>query len=231
MFMLGDKAYYYGVMMGDGFFVEKPHGCYVMLKAIDFDFVITWRNCVERLYNDKYSIYNVKPEGKNRQLLYLCKVYGKEKIKEFKELTHNRTEVPNFVKDGDNATKTYFLQGLMDSEGYVTLCLNSLKQSHIGLYFANTSSWTKDVWHLFNSLNVKTTKLYRRKMKDGRKDVFYFKIHIQDYLAKGLSFNIERKRKRLEFISKILNDYTCNYKGANYKKALSRRDSLALMET
>lgn len=217
--LLGDKAYHYGVMLGDGYFQENKHGYYMLLKVIDKDFITFWRDCIERLYGERYSIYDLKPEKENRQRLYLCKVYCKERINEVNQLTHDRTELPNFVLDGDKEVKKSFIQGLMDSEGYITLSLSPIKQNHIGLYFANTSRWTKDLWHLFKTLNIEVSDLKIRRMKDGRKDVYWFKINILDYVNSGLSFNIQRKKRRLDFVTQILNDYTHNYKGRRYSLA------------
>lgn len=221
--LLRDKAYHYGVMLGDGFFSKTKNGFYIMLKVIDKDFVTFWRNCIERMYGKQYSIYEMKPEKETRQKCYLCKVYGKDKVDEVEELTHNRTEIPNFVFDGDKEVKKSFIQGLMDSEGYITTSFSPIKDTHIGLYFANTSRWTKDFWHLFKSLNIEVSDLKLRKMKDGRKDLYWFKINILDYVNSGLSFNIFRKRRRLEWIFKILNDYTHNYKGRRYSLAISEK--------
>jgi len=222
--MTRDKAYFYGVFLGDGF-LGKARGQYrfIALKAVDPDFVRTWRDCVERLYGKELKIYTMKPDKPNRQSLYLCKFFNGEVIDELRKLTHEKTEIPNFVHDGDVNIKKAFIQGLMDSEGYVKLSLSPIKQNDIGVYFAATSSWVKDLWHIFSEIGIEVSKIHIRKFKDGRKNVYWFKINILDYIASGLTFNIERKRKRLRFISEILNDYTRNYKG--------RRYSLALQET
>lgn len=219
--MLVDKAYHCGVMLGDGFYAKK-NPIYIMLKAIDKDFVETWRDVIKRMYGKEYAIGTMKPEGEKRSLLYFCKVYGKEKVEEIKQLTIDRTIIPNFVHDGNDEVLKSFIQGLMDSEGYITISLSAIKQCHIGLYFANTSRWTKDLWHLFKKLNIEISDLKIRKMKDGRKDLYWFKINFLDYLKVGLSFNIERKKARLKFVSRIFNDYTHNYKWYRY----CRRDSL-----
>ena len=228
--LLNDVAYFYGVMFGDGFIGRnKDNSVYFMLKTIDKDFVEFWRNCGERLYGKAYSVYTQKPERPNRNIAYVSKIYGGDKVKDFLQSTKDRTEIPNFIFDGDEVCKKSFIQGLMDSEGYVTLSLSPVKQSHIGLYFSCTSKWTKDFWYIIKNLGIEVSDLYIRKMKDGRKDVYNFKINILDYVNSGLSFNILRKKRRLEFITKILNDYTHNYKGENYTQP-NRRYSLNSIE-
>lgn len=222
--LLNDMAYHFGVMLGDGYIGKNHKGqpTYFMLKSIDEDFLEFWRNCIERIYGKAYSIYTQKPEGPNRNVCYVCRVYGGERVKEFLHLTKDKSEIPNFIFDGDDDSKKSFIQGLMDSEGYITLSLSPIKDQHIGLYFANTSRWTKDFWHIVKKLGIEVSDLHLRKMKDGRKDVYNFKLNILDYVNAGLSFNILRKRRRFEFITKILNDYTHNYKGFKYTQPCRR---------
>lgn len=210
--ILDDLGYYYGVFLGDGFVSQG----YVQIKAIDKEFVEAWRDCVKRIYGKEYSLYYVKPESKARQAQWICKMYGQDKVNHLQEVTHMKTEIPNYVKDGSRKVKISFIQGLMDSEGWVSLSLSSLKQSNIGLNFANTSSWTKEVWHIVRELGIKTTEIVRRKFKDGRKDIFSFKLDLLEYVSCGLGFNMPRKQRRLDFIVKILNDYTREYHGQKY---------------
>jgi len=215
---MDSKAYVYGVILGDGFFGyrgkkdDSQLPDYLMLKACDFDFVEKFRCEVERLTSKKYSIYKVSKGNKKRNALYLCKCYAQEIAKEAFEITRGKEVIPDFIVNGSRETQISFLQGLMDSEGYITCSFNSIKQSHIGLHFACTSSWTKSIWHMFQDLGVGVSKLYTRRFKDGRRPVLYFKINIEQYIKCGLGFNIQRKQRRLDFISKILRDYTHTYK-------------------
>lgn len=222
--MIKDKAYLYGVILGDGFFGKeswKKEGyAYLLLKSIDIEFVEKFRSVVQNLTGKQYSIYKNtdKGDGKKRQPCHLCKCYAKELVTELVAFSNNKTEIPNFIKDGDSEIKLAFIQGLMDSEGYITMSISSLKQWNVGIYLACTASWMKDVYRFFKECDIKTSDLSIRKMKDGRKDVFWFKIDIQDYIDKGLSFCMTRKKSRLEFIAKILRDFTSSYKMA-YKIA------------
>lgn len=219
-----DKAYLYGVLLGDGFYGNQHKSKhpekydYVMLKVIDIEFAEKFQATVERLTGKKYSIYKMPSGRKTWQDLYLCKCYAPWLVEESLFVTKNRTEIPNFVQDGDVQTKVAFIQGIMDSEGYLTMSISPLKSWHVGIYVACSSAWMKDLWHMFSDLGIKTGKLLRTVMKDGRKTMYSFKIDIFDYQEKGLSFAMKRKRDRLEFVSRILRDYTCSYKEA-YKNA------------
>lgn len=208
-----------GVLLGDGFFGKNKNGthAYLMLKSVDKDFVVKFKETVSAITGKEYSIYTRDPKKKNWNVLHICKCYDPELVAEFKDMTRNKTVVPNSILDGEENTQIAFLQGLMDSEGWISVQLRPMKQSQITLAFANTSSWTKDVWHLFRKLGIEVSKLYRSS-KPNKKELYWFKINIVDYLKKGLSFNIERKRNRLEFVSRILNDFTCNYGKDAYKR-------------
>lgn len=212
-------AYLCGVILGDGYYGKNSReGAnakykYVMLKSVDSDFLDKFVKTIEVLTGKKYAIYQtVDKANKNRKPLHICRCYSPELVNETVFLTRNKTEIPNFVIDGDCEDKKQLIQGLMDSEGYITFSLNPLKQSSISLWFANTSDWSKDFWYLVQSIGINVSKLYLRKMKDGRKNVHYFKIDILDYVNSGLSFNIKRKSERLDYIANILRDYMRRYK-------------------
>lgn len=209
-----EEAYIYGVFLGDGFLGknQKKEYKYIMLKTVDKEFVERFIESLDVVFGYRPNIYTMNPYNSNANLLYACKAFIPGEVNNIVERTKGKTEIPNFVKGGDEYTKKAFIQGLMDSEGYITISLSTLKSSAIGLFFASTSSWVKDFWHLVRSVDIGVSKLYIRKMKDGRKDVFWFKLDILDYVNSGLSFNINRKKHRLDFVVKILRDYMHNYK-------------------
>lgn len=210
-----NKAYLYGVLLGDGFYSKNKKGNYeyVMLKTIDKDFAEKFQEVVENIIGKKYSVYSCKPSKPKEKPFYICKCYASELVKESMELTKNKTEIPNFVKDGDSEIKKSFLQGIMDSEGWVSFTASSLGRWNASISFGVTSSWSKDAWYMFRELGIGVSKFYRRNFrKENRKDLLWFTIDILDYVNSGLTFNIRRKRERLEYIAQILRDYTHRYK-------------------
>lgn len=216
-----DRGYYYGVILGDGFYEAAPKcsSPYVMLKAADRDFVEYWAACVSRLCGKQYSVYMnsaSKNDGKHRALWH-CKVYNKELLAETIMVTADKTIIPNGIKSGKKEVKMQFLQGLMDSEGFVTMTLTPLKGSNLRLEFGVSEPWCKEVRELFGEVGILTTPVTRRKFAptkwcpNQRREYFQFRIDILDYVNAGMTFNIERKRHRLEYITHILRDFTRNY--------------------
>ena len=116
-----NRAYFYGVYLGDGF-IEKNN---VMLKTVDADFVKKWQIIVEAMTGKQYAMYKESGKG-NHKDIWRCKIYCPWLVKEAIELTHNKSEIPNFIYDGDVEIQKAFLQGLMDSEGHISVTLNPL---------------------------------------------------------------------------------------------------------
>lgn len=215
-----DRGYCYGVLMGDGFY-EKPTPprtpARVMLKAVDLDFVEYWRDTIARLCGKSYSIAVYKYHNSKRRDLYYCRVYAPEFAIESLNLTKGKTVIPNEIKFGGTEVKKGFLQGVMDSEAWITAKLVCFGPSRIQMTVGVTDPWLIDLHKMFEELNIPTGKILTRKFKDNpkylksRKDLFYFDIDILSYIEAGLGFNIKRKADRLVWCSRILRDYTRDY--------------------
>jgi hypothetical protein len=215
-----DLSYHYGVFMGDGFTERYKPGSsvvYIGLKAIDKDFVEHYQAVMFRLTG---QLYKMRIEGEtkpNRHPRFRCRVGNRELV----ELTRNETAlketIPASVMNGTLDMKKSFIQGVMDSEAWISCSLNPIGPSSIQLSVGVTSSWIKQLHQLFAEVGVSTTKIGTRIHKDDpkylkpRKDFHSFSIHIQEYVDAGLSFNIKRKRDRLEYCSRILRDFTREY--------------------
>ena len=224
-----DRAYYYGVLLGDGFYGQPspPSGsAYVMLKAIDQDFVKKWQAVLKKLTGKSYSIFKTQPKTKNRRPIYACKCYNKALVDESIEVTKGKTVVPNGILMAAPLIQKAFLQGLMDSEAYINVKLQSLGACTIQMTFGVTDLWIHDVHKMFNELGITTSKMYFRKFKNEpkylkpRKTLLYFNIDILEYINAGMGLSIKRKADRLRYCSQILRDYTRNYpRYADYYEA------------
>jgi intein/homing endonuclease len=214
-----DRGYYYGVILGDGFYEQTPSGTppYIMLKACDKDFVEYWTGCVNRITGGNYTVGKNAPGSPKHRAAYRCKSYNKELVAETVETTRGKTIIPNGIKTAGISVKKAFLQGLMDSEGFIRMSLSPLKASTVSLEFACTEPWVPEVREMFGEVGILTTPVTRRKFKEDpkyqkiRKDLLSFKIDILEYVDAGMKFNIKRKQDRLEYISQILRDFTRDY--------------------
>lgn len=217
---MSDMAYHFGVFMGDGFVERYKPGssvCYIGLKAIDKDFVEHYQQVLFRLTGKLYKLHAESPESANRHTRWRCRVGYRELVEKTLSDTQRKLKIPDWIMMGDSEEKRAFIQGVMDSEAWISCTLQALGPSRVQMSVGVTSDWIHSLHKLFSELNVETTKVYTRKFKDSpkylkpRRDFYSFDIDIVQYVDAGLTFNILRKRHRLEYCSRILRDFTRDY--------------------
>lgn len=245
-----DRGYFYGVLLGDGHINytkndienlrdrEERRGPILELRTVDYEFVEAWRDSIESITGFKYKISKHSPgrlQDKHKQQ-FKVRIARQDLVQEAEEITKHKTIIPKEILNASDKIKKAFVLGLMDSEGWVNFYLSGgLKMNDMTLGFGCGDPWFGDFYSLVNSLGIKTSKVYKRKPTRNKKGELLkplrlFKLDIPSYLRAGLSFTIKRKADRLEFCSRILNDYTCNY--PRYEDYyLGGRYSLAYMET
>lgn len=223
-------GYFYGTLLGDGHINYTPRslesasdpknrrGPMLMLKVTDLDFIEKWRDAVLVLTGFNYKISKHNPgtgSGAHRQQ-YKLRVANRELVDRAEFETAHKTRIPDCILNGSRNTKIAFVQGLMDSEGWVNVILQSLGHCDFTLGFGCTDVWFDDFYALVQSLGVKTSKIYKRERvskKNGElgRQLHLFKLDFRDYKNAGLDFSIKRKSDRLAFALRILNDYTQDY--------------------
>lgn len=225
------RGYFYGVLLGDGHINytqrslenaadnKNRRGPMLMLKCCDYEMIDAWRDSIKEITGFGYKISKHNPgvnsHGKRKQ--YKLRVSERLLVDEAQELTAHKTIIPNEIWSGSGDVKKAFIQGLMDSEGWINFFLSDgLKHCDMTLGFACADPWFDDFYRLVNAVGVETSKIYNRKpafKKNGEKckPLRLFKLSIHGYINAGLSFTIKRKRDRLEFCSRILNDYMRDY--------------------
>jgi hypothetical protein len=237
-----DMAYHLGVYMGDGFLERyyRPNSrcTYIGLKSIDLDFVQHWVNVMERLTGKRYAIHTEKAQTVKHNVRYRARAANKELVEMTLLMTGEKTKVPDEILHGEPEVKKAFLQGLMDSEAWISAILKPLGMSYISLSFGVTDHWCKEVEMLFNELGIETSKMQHKKSyihpisKTPRKEFFAFNIHVLQYVDAGMGFTMKRKQDRLNYCTTILRDHTRNYPSyADYlpkgKAAQRRLDDMA----
>lgn len=220
-----NRGYFYGALLGDGHIhytkraFENGKGPMLMLKVCDYDFIDAWKNAIKEITGFDYKISKHNPgvnsHGKRQQ--FKLRVSLRWLVDEAENITKHKTEIPLSVLNGSLDVKKSFITGLMDSEGWINFCLSGgVGQNDMTLGFACGDPWFEDFYHMVQSLGVKTSKIYKRppvKKKNGEdgKILHLFRMDIPSYINAGLGFSIKRKADRLEYCSRILNDYTLNY--------------------
>ena len=217
---MDDLSYHYGVFMGDGFTENYKPGSsvvYIGLKVIDKDFVEHYQDVMERLTGQRYKMRFEKAKSPRHNPRFACRVGNRILVEKTRGDTAMKSIIPASVMNGTAAMKKGFIQGVMDSEAWITCSLNPIGTSNIQLSVGVTDDWIKQLHQLFLEVGVTTTKIGTRKYAHDpkylkpRKDFHYFSIHILEYVEAGLGFNIKRKQDRLEYCSRILRDFTREY--------------------
>jgi hypothetical protein len=225
------RGYFYGVLLGDGHICTTPkrlseaqrtkgrHGPFLMLKCCDIEMIEAWRDAIEDMVGFRYAISRHNPgQGTGaRRVQWKIRPSNPTLVMEAETETQHKTIIPPKILNAKAETKIAFVQGLMDSEGWINCLLSGgIGQCDMTLGFGCADPWFEDFYRLVQSLGVLTSKIYKRPpaiKKNGEpgKPLCLFKIDIQSYLNAGLSFTIQRKKDRLAFCSHILNDYTRDY--------------------
>lgn len=224
-------GYFYGVLLGDGHINytrrsleaaedrANRRGPMLMLKVADRDFIEAWAETIRSLTGFDYKISKHNPgngSGAHRPQ-YKLRVANRDFVDVAERETAHKTKIPDGVVNGSREVQIAFVQGLMDSEGWINFYLSGgIGMNDMTLGFGCAALFFDDFYQLVQSLGVKTSKIYKRKLARKKnsemgKQFRLFKMDIPSYINAGLGFTIKRKADRLAYCSHILNDYTHHY--------------------
>jgi len=191
-----ELAYVLGVILGDGHVSQRR----VILSATDKDFVITFKNNLEKWSGYKTRFFSrfikLDKKIKNRKIQwvnYLDSVKIEYFIKNF-----------NYEKIKDDQNKISFIKGFFDSEGHFSKDYELIAYNKDITKLNLISSFLSDLG-LENKINTYTTK----NINGNNIHYSYLKIIGKSrYLFyQKIGFSIQRKQRRLkEWIKKIGKD-------------------------
>lgn len=200
-----NQAYLIGAYLGDGSisFVEKYHNYFFSLNAIDEDFVRRVAMCLTDYFGKKPSIFIDESGGgwkkRGTKPLWKTVVYGKAKCQELRDITHDKTVIPEVIFKAPKTHQKAFIAGVMDSEGYVGkhyYAPQDRTQWLMGI--ASADVWLEDFMELLSKHHVKYGKRYKEKqIKPWHKPKFRYKINTMSWIKSGCYFTIQRKNDRL----------------------------------
>ena len=192
-------SYVVGVYFGDGCVTHRKFNadgtenrCFA-LQVIDRDFRdYTAAEAAKAFPEATIYPFDTFREGKGN--IYMLRV---ERVGEFIErITGKRTLIPNFVYEDANIRP--FLEGLLDSEGWVT-DTTYLRKNEIScvIGFAITSELAHEFKNMLESIGVKVGKIGTKKLPSGRiaKQMHF---NTASFLDSGLSFHCWRKQRKIE---------------------------------
>lgn len=198
-------AYIIGVYFGDGYTAssywkgQPIHSKMFRLCVIDKDFRDYCAECCKDAFvARKTTLFETIKNGK---MFYGLQVAGYGNYIEL--VTGKRTLTPNFIYT-NNDTKKAFVEGLLDSEGWVQMQIGKKGTSvntHIG--FAITSEIVHELKNILESIGVKTGKV-STYTKDRKKALKQLNINVKSFIDSGLVFHCKRKQARIDAFKMIL---------------------------
>lgn len=192
-------AYLLGVYLGDGCVTNTGRYPMFRLNTIDADFAEATKSALADL-TDRHvgiSVYAVKKSSKPNHDLHCG---DPEICANLKEVTQDKQIIPLFVFEWPKELRMSFVEGIMDSEGYVAE--NKRWDTACSRYFMGFKScdvWVNDFHKILTGLGVRTGVITAEKpRKEGYKTPYRFYIKMQSWVDSGLKFNIARKQNRVD---------------------------------
>jgi len=186
-----DFSYLIGSLLGDGCLYVGKNTYQFSITSEDYDFCEECQRITNHIFNKRGRIKTIEKGGKiSYHQLVVC---SKGIVYFLKEITNNKNKIPDFVYINKKFTKS-FIQGLMDSDGWISKVNPSDGYIRYRVGFKNISDWSCEFRNMFDCLNVRTGKM--RKVSNIRsiKEAFSFTINTFDYCDK-INFRIKRKKK------------------------------------
>ena len=192
-------AYLLGVYLGDGCVSEQRTSLVFKLGAIDRDFVEKTSEILKELTGKNANICQLT-EKRSINQPYSTSCYDKDLCNHLRESTKNKTVIPDYVNGWPLENKIAFIEGLMDSEGFVAENRRwEPARSRYFMGYKSCDAWVPDFIRILESVGVKIGKVRQEKpRKEGYKVPTGFNIKIQSWIDSGCRFNIKRKQDRVD---------------------------------
>lgn len=195
-----ELSYLLGVYFGDGCVTLRranidgsDNRCFA-LQVIDEDFRdYVAEACRKSFPNSRVYSFSGHREGKGMIHALRVGLVGEW----FETVTGKRTVIPNSVYQSKESTKR-FLEGLMDSEGWVTDTTHLSKgYIYLQIGFSSTLDLSAEFKRMFESVGISTGKMHSRTIKSGKASKT---IHLnsKDWLSSDLEFHCWRKQRKVE---------------------------------
>lgn len=185
-----DVSYLIGAFLGDGSIYENKGSFQFSITSSDYGLCFECQRISFNLFGKGGRIKEVRKD--NKFSYYQLVICSKNIVNFFREMTKKRLFIPKFVYINNLTTKA-FIQGLMDSDGWICKVNPSDGYIRYRVGFKNISNWTNEFREMFDLFNVKAGKV--RRVKNGEnKEAFCFTVNTQDYCEK-IGFRIDRKQE------------------------------------
>ena len=193
-------SYVVGVYFGDGcvthrkFNKDGSENRSFALQAIDKDFRDFTAAKFSEAFPDKTG-YCFDYDRPGKGMIYAFR--GERAGQHLEAIAGKKTIIPNFVYQSRQNTAA-FIEGLLDSEGWVT-DTTYLKKNEIAclIGFAITSELAHEFKTMLEGLGVKVGKVHTKTLPSG-KVAKQMHFNTASFLESGLTFHCWRKQRKVE---------------------------------
>lgn len=194
-----DFAYLLGVYFGDASVVKRTENCYTFtIEAIDRDFLERVSRELNSYTGKKVNIFERKRKTGRGNIMYGITCSQGLTFKQFLDDTSHGKFIPDYVYSWSEDNRIAFIEGVLDSDGWVSVRKNPSGISQFRMGYGTTYSWTLDIKTLMEGLGLVCLKTIEYKMKNQKK-LIRFGITMKSFVTSKLKFTSKRKQ------SKVLN--------------------------
>lgn len=204
-------AYIIGAFLGDGSIYQRFHTVKgkrysektFILKAVDKDFIDKSAEMLKRngkIVNVKKWKVPICKEG----IIWGIQVWGTI-VKFLENETNFKSEIPDWIKNGNKEIKVDFLNGIFDAEGCVgkSKSPRNLSGYRYVIVFTNGDKWSDDAMEIAKSIGLQVNGKYELKNKNLTRPCYHWNINVVSFIKSPLRFSIKRKQERLEEFRKL----------------------------
>lgn len=194
-----DYAYIIGVFLGDGSIgTDKRTFC---LQSIDKDFCETTEKSILKMTYSTPRIVQMNRLTTAKRIVWGLYLTDVSLCKQLKEITKNRTELPEYVYTWSDENKKALIAGLLDSEGYVSKGKIHYSGEHevcnLTIGIGACDKWLKQLYTLCSMMGIKVGSITTEQLSYN-KEFYRFIFNKKSFISSGLYFTIKRKQERIE---------------------------------
>lgn len=199
-------AYLLGVYLGDGCVTDQisrnsgPEIKYYpvfRLNTIDEEFAEATRLVLMDFTDRPISIHK-HAVTKSKNPNYSLRCGDPEICEHLKMVTENKSIIPDFVHAWTKDDRIAFIEGLMDSEGFVGERKKEITNRRFYMGYKSCDIWVPDFLKVLGSVGIRFGKVSTEiPLKAGYKIPTRFTIKMKSWIASGAKFRINRKQSRV----------------------------------
>jgi hypothetical protein len=196
--MQKELSYLLGVFLGDGSISQKRT---FELQTIDRDFAEYTQARMFVCGKNNPTLKEVGRLTSAGKIVYRASLHDAEFCRVIRRFCPDKESLPREFYSWPWTIQKELIEGLMDSEGYVSKYnehlagIHTVYQMSVGIGAKN--GWLKELHSFLREKGWKIGEITTSILKDGN-GFFKFHFNKSDFLSRDLKFNIQRKQSRLD---------------------------------